>query len=86
MISRGQNFKPFPLNVVGSSTFGRYPKISIEKTYNMFMSDNFMVPYSGYNIAINSNRLLNGKSGRGIHTSIKLQRLVSVIDSKCFFD
>lgn len=84
MISRGQNFKPFPLNVVGSSTFGRYPKISIEKTYNMFMSDNFMVPYSGYNIAINSNRLLNGKSGRGIHTSIKLQRLVSVIDSNVF--
>jgi hypothetical protein len=37
-----------PVNVVGSSTFGRYPKISSEKTYNMFISDDWLVNYAGY--------------------------------------
>ena len=84
MISRGQNFKQIPLNVVGSSTFGRYPKISIEKTYNMFMSDNFMVPYAGYKIGIPSAQFHNGKIGRAIFASIKLNRLVTVIDDNVY--
>jgi hypothetical protein len=54
MITRGANFQQQPLNLVGSSVFGRYPKISIEKTYNMFESQGWMVPYAGYGIAINS--------------------------------
>ena len=59
MVARGQNFRQFPVNIVGSSIFGRYPKISIEKTYNMFMSDKFMVPYSGYAIGITASNFLN---------------------------
>lgn len=78
MIVRGQNFKEVPLNIVGSSIFGRYPKISIEKTYNMFMSDNFMVPYSGYSIGIPSNNFANAIEGRAIFTSTKFDRLVVV--------
>ncbi len=84
MITRGQNFKQFPLNIVGSSIFGRYPKISIEKTYNMFISDNFMVPYSGYQLAINATNFLGGKQGRGVFTSTKFNRLVVVIDANVF--
>lgn len=84
MISRGQNFKQIPIDVVGSSTFGRYPKISIQKTYNMFGSDNFLVPYAGYQIAIGSASLLNGKVGRGIYSSAKLNRMIVVIDSNVF--
>lgn len=84
MITRGQNFKEIPLNIVGSSTFGRYPKISIEKTFNMFESDNFMVPYSGYQIGVSSSKFRNGKQGRGNFTSIKLNRLVVVIDSNVY--
>lgn len=78
MIARGQNFKQFPLNIVGSSIFGRYPKISIEKTYNMFMSDGFMVPYAGYNIGITSSQFGNATKGRGIFTSTKFDKLVVV--------
>lgn len=78
MITRGKNFKEIPLNIVGSSIFGRYPKISIEKTYNMFMSDNFMVPYSGYNIGISSSEFANATTGRGIFTSTKFNRIVVV--------
>ena len=80
MISRGENFKPFPLNIVGSSIFGRYPKISIEKTYNLFISDNWMVPYSGYQTAIPN----IGNSGRAIYASTKLGRMVGVIDENVY--
>lgn len=84
MITRGQNFKSVPINIVGSSTFGRYPKISIEKTYNMFMSDNWLVPYAGYQIAVPSSMFGNGLVGRAVYASSKLGRLVVVIDSNVY--
>jgi len=84
MITRGQNFKTFPLNIVGSSIFGRYPKINIEKTYNMFISDKFMVPYAGYQVAITSDNFRNGTVGRAIFTSTKFGKLVVVIGANVF--
>src|ERR1700691_806498 len=90
MIARGQNFKQIPLNIVGSSIFGRYPKISIEKTYNMFQSDTFMVPYAGYQIGIPSSAFVKvpgvGKAavGRAIFTSTKLDKLIIVMDNNVF--
>lgn len=84
MINRGKNFRQFPVNIVGSSTFGRYPKISIEKTYNMFISDNFIVPYSGYEIAINATQFANGKEGRAAFTSTKFEKLVLVIGQNVY--
>lgn len=84
MIERGQNFKSLPLNIAGSSVFGRYPKINSEKTINMFLSDNWLVPYGGYESVIKSNLFSNGLSGRGIHTSTKLNKLVVVIDTGVF--
>src|SRR5579863_701035 len=84
MIARGQNFKEVPLNIVGSSVFGRYPKISIEKTYNMFQSDSFMVPYAGYQLGILASVFGNGVSGRGIFSSTKFGRLVVVIDNRVY--
>ena len=80
-VVRSSDSKPVPLNISGSSTFGRYPKISIEKTYNMFVSENWLVPYAGYEIIISSQLLGNGKEGRGIFTSTKLGMLVMVIDN-----
>lgn len=84
MVARSGNFKQVPLKIVGSSRFGRYPKISTEKTYNMFMSDNFMVPYGGYKIVIGSEKFLNSKEGRGIFTSEKFKRIVIVQGSNVF--
>lgn len=78
MLNRSQTNKSVPLNIVGSSIFGRYEKISAERTYNLFMSDNFMVPYSGYELAIDSSRLGSSSEGRGLHASTKLNRLVAV--------
>lgn len=84
MITRPPTFEAKPLNIVGSSTFGRYPTISIEKTYNMFMSDGWMVPYSGYQLAIPSSSLLSGNQGRAIHTSAKFNRMIGVFNSNVF--
>lgn len=81
MIVRGNNFKQIPINVVGSSTFGRYPKISIEKTFNMFESDGFMVPYAGYKTAIAASVFGGSTEGRALHTSTKLNRMIGVFGS-----
>lgn len=78
MITRGQNFKEIPLNLVGSSIFGKFPKVSIEKTYNFFISDSFLVPYCGYTIAIPALNFANALQGRAIFTSTKLNALVVV--------
>jgi hypothetical protein len=84
MVVRGANFRQFPINIVGSSVFGRYPKISIEKTYNMFMSDTFMVPYSGYNVGITADQFRNAIEGRAIFTSTKFDELVVVEGASVF--
>ena len=84
MINRSPTSEALPLNIVGSSTFGRYPKISIERTYNMFQSDGWMVPYAGYEIGILASALGNGKQGRGLHSSVKLNRMVGVFDSSVY--
>ncbi len=80
MIQRGQNFNQVPLNIVGSSVFGRYPKISSEYTYNMFISDSFLVPYAGYKTAYAN----LGNVGRGVYTSTKSNRIVAVFDNKVY--
>lgn len=87
MITRGPQFEQFPINVAGSSSFGRYPKISNEQTFNMFMSDNFMVPYSGYVqipfFDIDADGSL-GSVGRALHNSTKLNRMVAVVDNSVY--
>ena len=84
MIARSGNFQSLPLNVVGSSTFGKFPKISIEKTINLFMSDNWLVPYSGYVVGVLSTFFGNGVSGRGLFASTKFDRLVVVISQNVY--
>ncbi len=70
--------------MTGSSTFGRYNKISNERTYNMFVSDGWIVPYAGYQKAIAQSFFQNQPNGRAIHTSTKLNRIISVIGNKVF--
>lgn len=82
MVARGENTKSVEVNIAGSSTFGRYPKISQERSYNFFVSDNWLVPYAGYEIIVSSTLLGNGIEGRGIFKSTKFDALVVVIDAK----
>lgn len=60
-----------PLKMVGSSTFGRYPKINKEQTWNMIISDDALVDYAGFKAQLDTNT--NGK-GRGEFTSVRANR------------
>jgi hypothetical protein len=71
-----------PVNVVGSSTFGRYPKISLEKTYNMFISDEWLVDFPAYEKVIQL--VANGRQGRGIFRSFRGNLLVAVVDTSVY--
>ena len=63
---------------MGGTKFGRYPKISNEQTYNMIISDGWMVPFAGYKNVIT----INPKGqGRSIYASTKEDIMLAVINS-----
>ncbi|WP_218813997.1 hypothetical protein [Rickettsiella endosymbiont of Dermanyssus gallinae] len=67
-----------PVAVVGGNGFGRYPKISREQTFNMIVSDNFLVPFAGYKRVITIN---DQGQGRGLFNSARFGNLITVIDN-----
>ena len=68
----------FPLEVAGSSKFGRYPKIDAQKTFNMFVSDGWLVPTPGHQKII---EIEDREEGRGIFPSVRGDFLLVVIDN-----
>mgnify|MGYP000709257393 CR=1 FL=1 len=66
------------INVVGSSKFGRYKKISDERTYNMFISDDWLVSYAGFKKQL---QISKKGTGRGAFNSIRGGFLIVVISS-----
>jgi len=76
-----QQVQEVPLKIVGGSSFGRYPKISIEQTWNFIVSDNFLVPYAGYKTAL----VLNPEAkGRGLYTTFNGDLMVAVIGKNVY--
>lgn len=73
--------KSIPINVVGSSVFGRDPKISVERTYNMFISDDWLVNYAGFQAVVEFDSI---GTGRGIFRSIQGGFLIAVIGSAVY--
>lgn len=67
-----------PLSIVGSTTFGRYPKQSSEQTFNFIISDDWLIPFAGYKMvdAINPTG-----EGRGAYSSSKQNKMFVVIDN-----
>lgn len=80
MAARTLKSEQIPVNVVGSSTFGRYNKISAEKTYNMFESDGWFVNFAGYKRVYEL--FGNVGEGRGLFTSIRGNFMLAVINSQ----
>jgi hypothetical protein len=70
--------KTLPIDIVGSTVFGRYPKISIEQTYNMIISDGFLVPAAGYKKV---SAISTSGAGRGIYASTRFNHIVAVISN-----
>lgn len=71
-----QQIQELPLEIASGNTFGRYGKISQSQTFNMIVSDEWLVPYAGYKslIEINSENV-----GRGLYTSIRGNFMIAVI-------
>lgn len=76
------NAKQVPVNIVGSSTFGRHPIISDERTWNMFISDNWLLNFAGYHEAVHILGL--GEEGRGLFHSARGNFMLAVIASNVY--
>ena len=83
-VGRSGNFKSMPLNIVGSSVFGIYDKMDSQHTFNMTISDGFLVPYPGYKIGISRDNFLNAIRGRALYESVKLNKIISVFDNNVY--
>lgn len=81
MKGRSPTFTQIPLDIVGSTKFGRYPKISVEQTFNMIISDDFLVPFAGHELAI---PLLTKAQGRAIYTSNRYNHMIAVIANNVY--
>jgi hypothetical protein len=77
IMRRAQHFQEIPLDIVGSTAFGRYNKISNAQTWNMIISDNWLVPYAGYKSIVNLGEKNGG--GRGLFNSARSGKLIVVI-------
>lgn len=77
-VSRAEQIE---VKLAGSSVFGRYPKINLEKTYNMFISDNWLVNYAGFRKFLT---FQESGQGRGIFNSIRGEFLITIISSSVY--
>lgn len=68
------------LDIVGSTRYGRNSKISLENTYNMFITDDALVSYSGYKEV----KELPGVESRGLFKSTKSNIMIHVIDDNIY--
>lgn len=76
-----QSIQEVPLKMVGGNLFGRYPKISVEETFNFIVSDEFLVPYAGYKNVI---PLLPSQQGRGLYASTVGNIMIAVIGNQVY--
>lgn len=71
-----------PVRIVGSSIFGRHPIISDERTWNMFISDEWLLNFAGYEQAVEI--LPAGVEGRGLFHSTRGDFLIAVLGSNIY--
>ena len=70
-----------PINVVGSSVFGISPKISVERTYNMFISDDWLISAPGFQKLV---EFASNGEGRGIFFSARQNFAMVVISAAVY--
>ncbi len=71
-----------PVRIVGSSIFGRHPIISDERTYNLFISDDWLINFAGYEQAVEI--LTTTTEGRGLFHSTRGNFLIAVLGSNVY--
>jgi len=70
-----------PIDIVGGSNPGRYPRISQESTYNMIVSDNALVPFAGYLAVL---AILTQANARQIYVSPLYNRILVVFNESLY--
>lgn len=71
------NAQQIPVRIVGSSIFGRHAIISDERTWNMYISDEWLLNFAGYDQAL---ELIAGSAhGRGAFHSIRGNFVLAVV-------
>lgn len=80
-IQRVPTEKDYPLNIAGSSTFGEYPKISVEQTWNSIISDGWTVPYGGDVLAL---EIESSGIGRSILSSYRANRIFVIVNDNVY--
>ena len=70
-----------PIRIVGSNTFGYNKKISPEATYNMYISDEWLVDTPGYVKAVDFPNRING---RALYSSDRGNFMIAVIDNTVY--
>lgn len=68
-------------DIVGGNQFGRYPKISSAQTFNMMISDGFLVNFPGYKT---KKMISPAQQGRGAYASQRFNHIIVVLDSNVF--
>ncbi len=76
------NAQQIPVKIVGSSIFGRHPIISDERTWNMFISDGWLLNFAGYQQAVDI--LPQGIEGRGLFHSTRGNFLLAIFASNIY--
>ncbi len=78
---RTPNAEELPIDVSASSTFGVYPKISLAKTYNMYVSDGYLIPFAGWERVLD---IFPEGEGRALFYSSRGDFLLAVVNSVVF--
>lgn len=81
MLTAQREPKEIPVPIVGSTKFGRYPKISLEQTFNMIISDETLVDFAGYAFKL---QLLPSGFGRTIYSSSRQNIMIAVVENQVF--
>jgi hypothetical protein len=68
-----------PIQIAGSSTYGRYDKIASGLTFNMFISEGWLVNFAGYKKLVQLNA--QGESVRGMFKSTRGNFVIAVCGS-----
>jgi len=71
-----QEIQEIPIEIAGGTHYGRYPKISLEESWNFIVSDGWLVPYAGYKNVV---PLIPTQPGRGIYASYVADIMIAVI-------
>lgn len=72
-----QGIFEIPVDIVGGNKYGRYPKINHSQTYNMMITDGWLVDYAGFQF-ITQITTNPATSGRGAHVSTVFNKMYVV--------